>query len=80
VAIPALGGLKVDGYYTISFKIKNFLFSCHWKALLESLISSFIYLFLLNLNSPLVTVDDRQGNGMIASGVIVKPITDFSPV
>ncbi|EDX76270.1 hypothetical protein MC7420_4526 [Coleofasciculus chthonoplastes PCC 7420] len=34
---------------------------------------------LLNLNCPVVTVDERQGNGMIASGVMVKPITDFSP-
>ncbi|MEQ9371381.1 MAG: hypothetical protein RIG63_20490 [Coleofasciculus chthonoplastes F3-SA18-01] len=42
--------------------------------------SSFIHLLLLNLNCPLVTVDDRQRNGMIASGVIVKPIIDFSPV
>jgi len=33
----------------------------------------------LNLDCPLVTVDDRQGNGAIACGVIFKPITDFSP-
>ncbi|MEQ9548744.1 MAG: type II toxin-antitoxin system VapC family toxin [Coleofasciculus sp. G3-WIS-01] len=33
----------------------------------------------VDLNCPLVTVDDRQRNGAIASGVIVKPITDFSP-
>ena len=33
----------------------------------------------LNLDCPLVTVDDRQGNGAIACGVILKPITDFSP-
>jgi predicted nucleic acid-binding protein len=33
----------------------------------------------LNLNCPLVTVDERQGNGAIASGVILKAITDFSP-
>jgi predicted nucleic acid-binding protein len=32
----------------------------------------------LNLDCPLVTVDDRQGNGAIACGVILKPITDFS--
>ncbi|MFP5270683.1 MAG: hypothetical protein ACLGGO_10565 [Coleofasciculus sp.] len=28
----------------------------------------------LNLNCPLVTVDERQGNGAIASGVILKAI------
>ena len=33
----------------------------------------------LNLDCPLVTVDDRQGNGAIACGVTLKPITDFSP-
>lgn len=33
----------------------------------------------LNLDCPLVTVDDRQRNGAIACGIILKPITDFSP-
>ncbi len=33
----------------------------------------------LNLDCPLVTVDARQGNGAITCGVILKPITDFSP-
>jgi predicted nucleic acid-binding protein len=33
----------------------------------------------LNLDCPLVTVDDRQGNGAIACGVTLQPITDFSP-
>ncbi len=33
----------------------------------------------LNLNCPLITVDDCQANGAIANGVILKPITDFSP-
>jgi predicted nucleic acid-binding protein len=32
----------------------------------------------LNLDCPLVTVDDHQGNGAIVCGVILKPITDFS--
>ncbi|MEQ8998614.1 MAG: type II toxin-antitoxin system VapC family toxin [Coleofasciculus sp. B1-GNL1-01] len=34
----------------------------------------------VDLNCPLVTVDDRHRNGAIASDVVVKPITDFSPV
>ena len=33
----------------------------------------------LNLNCPLITVDDRQLNTAISNGVIIKPITDFSP-
>ncbi|MFB2881319.1 type II toxin-antitoxin system VapC family toxin [Floridanema aerugineum] len=33
----------------------------------------------LNLNCPLITVDDRQLNAAIANSVIIKPITDFSP-
>ena len=33
----------------------------------------------LNLNCPLITIDDRQAKGAIASGVTLKPITDFSP-
>lgn len=33
----------------------------------------------LNLGCPLVTLDDRQAKGAIASGVSLKPITDFSP-
>ncbi len=33
----------------------------------------------LNLDCPLITADARQGKGAIASGVILKPITDFSP-
>lgn len=32
----------------------------------------------LNLNCPLITVDDRQLNAAIANDVIIKPITDFS--
>lgn len=32
----------------------------------------------LNLNCPLITVDDRQLNTAIANDVIIKPITDFS--
>ena len=32
----------------------------------------------LNLNCPLITVDERQAQAAIASGVIIKPITDFS--
>ena len=33
----------------------------------------------LNLNCPLITVDDRQANGAIATGATLKSITDFSP-
>jgi predicted nucleic acid-binding protein len=33
----------------------------------------------ISLDSPLVTVDDRQENAAIACGIILKPITDFSP-
>ncbi len=32
----------------------------------------------LTLDCPLVTVDDRQGNGATISGVVLKSITDFS--
>ncbi|MEQ9667967.1 type II toxin-antitoxin system VapC family toxin [Coleofasciculus sp. G2-EDA-02] len=45
-----------------------------------ALYNSLYIALALDLNCPLVTVDDRQRNGAIASGVIVKPITDFSPV
>ncbi len=34
----------------------------------------------LNLNCPLITLDDRQANAAIISGVTLKPITDFSPL
>jgi predicted nucleic acid-binding protein len=34
----------------------------------------------LSLNCPLITVDTRQESAATASGVIIKPITDFSPV
>ena len=48
--------------------------SCHL-AVYDSL-----YIALaLNLDCPLVTVDDRHRNGAIACGVVLKPITDFSP-
>lgn len=33
----------------------------------------------LSLSCPLITVDDRQAAAATASGVILKPITDFSP-
>lgn len=34
----------------------------------------------LDLNLPLITVDDKQLNAAIAFGVAIKLITDFSPV
>lgn len=34
----------------------------------------------LDLNFPLITVDDKQLNAANACGVVIKPITDFSPV
>ncbi|MBD2041116.1 type II toxin-antitoxin system VapC family toxin [Microcoleus sp. FACHB-672] len=33
----------------------------------------------LNLNCPLITVDDRQLNAASDAGVVIKPITDFMP-
>ena len=34
----------------------------------------------LDLNFPLITVDDKQLNAAIACGVLIKPITDFLPM
>lgn len=33
----------------------------------------------LDLNFPLITVDDKQLNAALACGVVIKQITDFSP-
>lgn len=33
----------------------------------------------LSLSCPLITVDDRQASAATGNGVILKPITDFSP-
>ena len=35
--------------------------------------------FALDLDCPLITVDDRQAIAAVASGVTIKPITDFFP-
>lgn len=34
----------------------------------------------LDMGFPLITVDDKQLNAATACGVVIKPITDFSPV
>ena len=33
----------------------------------------------LNMDFPLITVDDKQLNAATACGVVIKPINDFSP-
>ncbi|WP_448570206.1 type II toxin-antitoxin system VapC family toxin [Trichothermofontia sp.] len=40
---------------------------------------SFYVSLALDLNCPLVTVDARQAQAASASGVTLKPITDFTP-